>query len=64
MMSNYTARRLLCVAKRVLICDGPIMLTLNLLNFFVDSIPNLDHVFQNVPLLMQNEHGNEIEGNE
>jgi hypothetical protein len=35
-----------------------------LLDFFVDSIPNLDHVLQKVPLSMQNEHGNEIEENE
>ncbi len=69
MTSSYTTCcRLLCVVKRVLIYNTLIVLTLNLLNFFVgfflDSIPNLDHALQKVPLPMQNEHGNEIEENE
>jgi len=34
------------------------------LDFFVDSIPNPDHVLQKVPPPIQNEHGNAMEENE
>ncbi len=36
-------------------CNTLIMLTLNLLNFFVDSVPNLDPLPQEVPPPMQDE---------
>jgi hypothetical protein len=80
MMSSYvTCCHLLCVAKRVLICNtliiskrwGAILsscLLLNLLNFFVgfflDSIPIPNPLPQEVPSLMQDEHGNAIGNNE
>jgi hypothetical protein len=35
-----------------------------LLDFFANSIPNVDDALQKVLLPMQNEHGNEIEENE
>jgi hypothetical protein len=41
-----------------------IMLTLNLLNFFVNLIRNLDPAPQKVPRPMQDEHGDAMEENE
>ncbi len=66
MMNSCIAHcHLLCVAKRVLMqyphhfkkmgCNILIMLMLNLLNFLVDSVPNLDPSPQEVPPPMQDE---------
>jgi len=35
-----------------------------LLDFFVDIVPNLNHAPQEVPSLMQDEHGDVMEDNE
>jgi len=45
-------------------CNTFIMLMLNLLIFFVNSVPNPNFVSQKVPPLMQDEHGNAMEENE
>jgi len=36
-------------------CNTLVMLTLNLLNFFVNSVPNLDRSHEEVPPPMQDE---------
>jgi hypothetical protein len=50
--------------KMMVGCNTFIMLMLNLLIFFVNSVPNPNFVSQKVPPLMQDEHGNAMEENE